>query len=272
MTGVASAVRRHPLVVFFGLAYGLTWLGVVPYFLGVWSIPTFPFGPLIAVLVVTAVADGGSGVKSLLGQMVKWRAAPRWYAMALLLPLGVTLAAIYANRFFGAPDPTPGVLALLPSALPIFALALLSPFQGGLGEELGWRGFATPRLQARWSPLAASLILGVLVAIWHAPLFLTGLYGDTPLRVAFMVSTTLLFTLLYNGSGGSVLLAMLFHASWNGAGEFLLGSLATTDLHGALTLYLLGGIAVSAIAAVVVAWRTTRPAPRVVSSPAPVGV
>jgi membrane protease YdiL (CAAX protease family) len=91
--------------------------------------------------------------------------------MALLLPIGVTLGAAYANVLLGAPDPTDGILAALPRALPVFALLLLFPLSGAFGEELGWRGFALPRLLARRSPLAASLLLGVLVAGWHAPLF-----------------------------------------------------------------------------------------------------
>jgi uncharacterized protein len=109
--------------------------------MGLFPVPIFPFGPLVAALVMAALVEGRSGVKSLLAQMVKWRAAPRWYVMALLLPLGVTLGAVYVNViFFGAPDPTGSLLAALPMALPIFLLALLSPFQGALGEELGWRG------------------------------------------------------------------------------------------------------------------------------------
>jgi membrane protease YdiL (CAAX protease family) len=247
-------VRRRPLIAFFALAYGISWLAAIPYSIGLFPVPIFPFGPLAAALVVAALVDGRAGVKSLLAQLVKWRAAPRWYALALLLPLGVTLVAAFANVFFfGAPDPRPSLLATLPMALPMFVLALLSPLQGALGEELGWRGYATPSLQTRLSPVAASLLLGILVAGWHAPLFLTGLYGDVALRVAFIVTTTLLYTLLYNGSGGSVFLAMLFHASWNGAADFILAPFAGADLERALSLYFIGGIAAAAIAAALAA-------------------
>jgi uncharacterized protein len=97
------------------------------------------------------------------------------------------------------------------------------------------------------------LLLGALWAGWHAPLFVTGIWGDVALRVAFIVTTTLLYTLLYNGSGGSVLLAMLFHASWNGAAEYLLVSFAGADLERAIALYLIGGIAAAAVAAVLAA-------------------
>jgi membrane protease YdiL (CAAX protease family) len=208
-------------------------------------------------------------VKGLLGQMVRWRVALRWYAVALLLPLCVILAAIYTNVFFGAPNPTPSLLATLPLVAPIFVLALLFPLQGAMGEEPGWRGFATPKLQARYSSLATSLLLGGLVALWHAPLFLTGIYGDATLRIVFLVATTALYTLLYNATGGSLLLPMLFHASWNGSAEFLLAPFQGVDRERAIALFLVIGIAVAVIASVLALSRLTRPAPNIVAVPAP---
>src|SRR5207248_8467929 len=87
-------------------------------------------------------------------------------------------------------DPTTSILAALPSLLPGFALMMLNPLQGTLGEEPAWRGFALPRLLSNRSPLIASLLLGILVAGWHVPLFATGLYADAWLRILFIVTTT----------------------------------------------------------------------------------
>src|SRR5919109_683112 len=181
--GIARLIRRHPLVTFFTLAYGLTWLGAIPYVLGA--------------LNVAAATGGREGTKRLLLRLLRWRVGAKWYAMALLLPIGVTLGAAWANVLLGAPDPTAGILAALPSALPVFAFLLVFPLSGAFGEELGWRGFALPRLLARRSPLATSLLLGVLVAGWHAPLFVAGTYRDAWLHILMIVTTTVLFVLLY---------------------------------------------------------------------------
>jgi membrane protease YdiL (CAAX protease family) len=143
----------------------MSWLALIPRTLGLFPVPLFAFGPLLAALVVAAVCGGRRGTMDLLARMVQWRAAPRWYAYALLLPVAVALGAAVINvSVFGAPDPTNAILAALPSAAPGFLLLLLSPLSGSMGEEPGWRGFALPRLLSLRSPLVASLVLGVLAA------------------------------------------------------------------------------------------------------------
>ena len=92
-----------------------------------------------------------------------------------------------------------------------------------LGEEVGWRGYALPALQARYSALIASLILGVMWALWHLPVFFNPdtSYSDLPffLFVAFLVPVAILMTWLFNSTAGSVFMAMLFHAVMNSADE-----------------------------------------------------
>ena len=266
-TGLTVQIRRHPLIALFGLAYGITWLGVIPYAMGVWQVPMFPFGPIVAAIVISAVCGGWTETRQLLLRMVQWRVAPRWYAFALLLPAAVTVAAAYANViFFGAPDPTISTLAALPSVIPFFALMMVNPLQGTLGEELGWRGFALPRLLSNRSPLAASLLLGALVAIWHAPLFATGMYANAWLHVSFLIAFSIPFTLLFRGSGGSVLLAMLLHTSMNLSPEIVLYSSFTgADYERSLVLFLAIGIVASIVSAML-GWRWLtgqQPSPRV---------
>jgi membrane protease YdiL (CAAX protease family) len=111
------------------------------------------------------------------------------------------------------------LLANLPSVVPVFIAMLLFPLSGAFGEELGWRGFALPRLLEGRSPLSATLLLGVLVAAWHAPLFVAGIYRPAGLQFLVIVTTTALFVLLYLKTNGSVLLAMVLHATMNGAPE-----------------------------------------------------
>jgi membrane protease YdiL (CAAX protease family) len=220
--------------------------------------------------VVTPLVGGGPATAALLRRLGRWRVGLRWYALALLLPLGVTAAAA-ATVALGAPAPAEGdFLGRLPLLVPIFAFNLLFPLSGALGEEPGWRGVALPRLLAGRSPLAATLVLGALVAGWHAPLFLTGLYGQVPLRVLFIVTTTVLYTLLFTGSGGSVLLAMLFHAAWNVAPEFALPAFAGADLDLFFAPYLLGGSAAAVLAGLLAGAGFARtPAPRGARAPAP---
>ena len=87
LTQVAAHIKRHPVLSFIVLAYGITRLAVIPFALGVWPAPMFPFGPLVAALIVAPICGGWTELRSLLLRMVQWRVAPRWYAFALD-PLG----------------------------------------------------------------------------------------------------------------------------------------------------------------------------------------
>jgi membrane protease YdiL (CAAX protease family) len=212
---------------FTGFFWGLAALGardVIPALPGLIVIGTF--GPLVAAVIVTAQESGRVGVRSLLGRILQWRVAPIWYAVALLGPLVITLAAMVLEVvFLGGQPPSLGVLiGELPSTLltlvvnAVYLLIFVT-----LGEEVGWRGYALPALQARYSALLASLILGVLWALWHLPVFFNPdtSYRDLPflLFLAFIVVFTVLMTWLFNSTGGSVLMAMFFHAILNTAPE-----------------------------------------------------
>src|SRR5689334_13180227 len=97
LTNLSALIRRHPLVSLFVLAYGITWLALIPFALGAFPVPMFTFGPLVAALIVAAVVGGRRDIRSLLLRMIQWRAAPRWYAFALLVPAAVTFGAAYLN-------------------------------------------------------------------------------------------------------------------------------------------------------------------------------
>ena len=270
-SGLLGLIDRHPLLTFFVLACGLTWVAVIPYALGVYPSPMMPSGPFIAALIVTAAIGGWPSTRTLLLRMLQWRVGARWYAFALLLPLLVTLAAAFVNVQLGAANPTAAVLANLPDFVLIFLLLLLSPFAGGLGEEPGWRGFALPRMLAGRSPLASALLLGAVVALWHAPLFVAGVYHPAWLHLAVIVVTTVPFVVLYLGSNGSVLLAMLFHAMWNAAPELLFAPFAGPDMERALLLYLVGSLVLAGLVTIVAWPQLTRARPSTgPMAPAPV--
>jgi membrane protease YdiL (CAAX protease family) len=175
------------------------------------------FAPSVSAVLVTATKSGGAGVRALLGRFLKWRVGLGWYAVALFGPPALMLAAVGPYAALGGTVPDfPG-----PSQWPLivvyFALMLL--VGGPLGEELGWRGFALPRLQASRSALWASAVLGVVWAFWHLPLFFVpGLpQAQVPfvLFVVQIVALSVIFTWAYNGSGGSLPVVLLLHASVN---------------------------------------------------------
>jgi membrane protease YdiL (CAAX protease family) len=208
-------VKRHDITVFLVLAFALSW-SIWPLVLAnPESVPMIPYGPFIAVFVVLALARGWAGVRDLLAGMVRWRVGPGWYAVALVLPVAITLVALYLNALFGGPTPTAADLADLYTLPLIFLTTTL--FKGPLTEEPGWRGFLLPRLQSSYTPLVASLIVGVIWASWHLPLLVSDPSGQRPPVQFFvlLVAQSLVLAWVYNGTGGSVLLVILMHGAFN---------------------------------------------------------
>lgn len=231
MNPIVSFVKRQPLVAFFILAFGLTWgAGWVAdtFYTGstLSGLLVLPFlllspGPLIGALVVTGIISGKAGVITLLRKFTIWRVGWRWYAVALLLTPAMFLAAIYLNVWLGAPNPTVALLAAAPGMFLAFALRLVNPLDGPMKEELGWRGFALPYLQKRYSTLIAYLILIALVVIWHLPLVWMG--NMPALALLGTASATILYGWIFNNSKGSVLMTLIAHATDGLIGAGMLG-------------------------------------------------
>jgi len=210
---LSDVTKRHSLLVFFVLAYALSWWAWLLYPVGLWPIPIFPAGPFLAAVVVLALTTGKPGLKDLLQRMVKWRVGLRWYVVALGLPTILTLIAVVLNISLGAPAPTAEQFSGWPDLLPTLIVVLLVPGLGGPWEEPGWRGYALERLQIRRSPLTASLILALFGVVWHLPLFMIGdiQWPD----IFFIVVGYIVLTWIYNGCGRSILILMLTHATLN---------------------------------------------------------
>src|SRR5215210_4879871 len=205
-----SAIRRHPIITFFVLTYALSW----------WAVPFggfIPAGPLIAALIVIPITQGLSGLKALGSRMIRWRVRWYWYALAIGLPLAVHLITVALNVGLGAPAPSLAQFSPLSGLIVVFAVRLINPLDGPMGEEPGWRGFALPGLQADRSPLLATLILAVLVTLWHLPLWVLPQFGASPnLILGDILGTlgvTLWYTWLFNHTGGSVLMTIVAHAT-----------------------------------------------------------
>jgi membrane protease YdiL (CAAX protease family) len=210
-----NLIKRYPLATFFAISYGTFFGGamlltVVPedFF------PLFIYGTALGALFVVAVTEGWAGVKAWLSRIVRWRVGVIWYVVALGLTPLMRLAAYGLNLALGAPAPAAeawGGLAELPAAFIFIFLTI------GLGEELGFRGYALPKLMERYSPLAASLILGVLRIIWHLPLFLFA--GDSWWVALMVLFGDVIFAWVFVNTRGSVLLALLLHSMFNASGE-----------------------------------------------------
>jgi len=195
------------------VAYALSWWAWIFFAFGIFPTPIASFGPFLAALAVLALSEGKSGIVGLFRRMIRWRVAPGWYAVALLLPAVLAAAATALNVLLGAQPPSSDELAGWPGILPGFALVLLIPGFGGAWEEPGWRGYAVPRLQRGRSALLASLILAALIAGWHLPLMIAEQihYSD----IVLIVAAVIVFNWVFNNANGSVLIVMLMHAANN---------------------------------------------------------
>ncbi len=229
--------------------YALTWVLLGPWFYvfnvvyqekipgWLWAFAPLAFlggwGPSVAALLVAAYAGGRVAVGRLVKSLAIWRVAARWYLVTLALPPLVTAASLLVvDRGFATLGQIhPGAaLANIPIA---YALAL--PF-GPLGEELGWRGFALPRLLSRHGPVGASVLLGVLWTFWHVPMMIWSPGASIPSFMGLSVTSvavylvqitaiTVLMTVLFLRTNGSVLLAVLAHLAFNTAEDVLFGGL-----------------------------------------------
>jgi membrane protease YdiL (CAAX protease family) len=225
-TRLTSLAQTYPAVTYFVLTLALSW--------SVW-VPTLParssvgliagsFGPAVAAAVVTRLR--GRSVRSWLRALVDPRTDLRWYVAALGVPLawaGAILAGL--TLWTGSVDTTR--LAELASQLPTALLFIM--LAGGGNEELGWRGFALPALQERTDALTASVVIGVVWAVWHLPIFVFGVlsYGSlsaVPAYIVNVVGISVVFTWLYNESGPSILPVMVLHGMNNAVMEPAVGA------------------------------------------------
>ena len=228
--GIKGYVAAHPLSTYFILTFLISWggmlLAVGP---GGFPVPTDesetlgPFmvavaGPAVAGVLLTAVVSGRAGLRDLLSRLLRWRVGARWYAAALL-PVPLLMATVLVgvswlfDDFSLALSTTDNVAALvLSSVVAGLMVAIL--------EELGWTGFAIPRLRFRSAVLTTGLIVGLLWGAWHFPMFWNP--NSFAAAVPFTILVARLFTWLpafrvlmvavYDRTG-SVLVAALMHAS-----------------------------------------------------------
>jgi uncharacterized protein len=177
------------------------------------------YAPTIAAVTVIGLTEGRRGVWSLLRAAVRWRVGLRWYILALAGPPALFfLAARLSELSGGEPRPLPA------QGWAVLAAGLVGGLVHGIanGEELGWRGYALPRLMRRWRPLAASLVLGAIWFVFHVPIMFVpnSIAGSQRVETAlpffvYVLAASVLMTWLYRSTGGSVLIPWLFHGAVN---------------------------------------------------------
>jgi membrane protease YdiL (CAAX protease family) len=230
---IRARVDARPVAAFFALTYAISWVAWLGPVLGLaeplrtLGYVVGGYGPFLAALVVTWL--GSDSVRAWARRIVDWRVAPRWYVAALALPLFVVALTSVGLAVVGRsvdPGLLPGRVSLVLVSFVTIALV------GGGNEEPGWRGFALPKLQERYAPVPATLVLGVVWALWHLPLLATGasefhglasfveLTPTTAVRVLNIVGVAFVLTWVYNETG-SVLLAILAHTGFNTANSTL---------------------------------------------------
>jgi membrane protease YdiL (CAAX protease family) len=228
-----SFIQKHPLISFFVLAIGLTWIFMITDALGSHNILPFRlplplmvvmgYMPTLAAVIVTAQTKGRDGVRALFRKLLIARVGLGWYLVAIFGVAAVYITTIFLYNQIASPA-LPFLSDKLPPLPPLqLALSIVPMFIViGIvnGEELAWRGFAMPRLQSNYNALISSLIMGSIWAVFHLPLFftVTGSSQADESFISFLVSTvaiTVLFTWILNNTHGSVLLAYLFHAAAN---------------------------------------------------------
>jgi hypothetical protein len=224
----APAAPAGPLLPFFAAAYALTWacfITVAVAFradtvLGGALILLGAYSPSIAALALTARAEGSAGVRALLSRVLRWRVAVRWYLFAAGYMVAIKLAVALVHRVLLGAWPRFGAT---PWYVIPFAIAFSTPFQAG--EEIGWRGYALPRLAARFGLARASLLLGVVWALWHLPQFYirgADSYGQSFVVYALsVVAISVALAWLYASTGGSLLLPMVLHSAVNNSKDIV---------------------------------------------------
>ena len=236
--------QRTVLIYYFGLCFLMAWVVWIPAGLWAAASPALvllgAWAPTLAALLVTGATEGRTGLWALMRSLTKWRVPAKYYAFAILSVLGLALLSMSVHVLLGGPRPeitdtaarfgVPANLFLVLTPL-IFVTSIF--FGGPIAEELGWRGFAQPRLQSQLGAGTAGLLIGFLWSLWHLPLFYfsPGAVGNLPVGYYIPLVTALgvLFAWLYNRSEGSVLLCILLHAGVNFAVGIIGGNGFTAD-------------------------------------------
>lgn len=236
-------IKIHDLHIFFGLTFFIAWGIWIPVILSLPPEESGPlpgralllaslgiFAPTLAAILTTAITQGRAGLTDLFARLFRWWAPARWYLVILVgVPAIFGLAMLVYTQVMG--QSVSFDASRWAAIFPILFFGLLG---GPLGEELGWRGFALPRLQQHWNPINASILLGITWAFWHLPEFIWQVKGFSP-SVPFYnflisaVAFSILITWVFNHTRGSVFIAIVFHLWINSVSNYILTLFSPAD-------------------------------------------
>jgi membrane protease YdiL (CAAX protease family) len=286
MTTLKDFIKRHPLLTYYALTFAISWSGVV-LVLGPGGLPmtaeefdtkgvlagvALGAGPAIAGLLMTGLVCGKAGYRTLLARLIRWRVSARWYAVALLTaPLATMAVGLALSLRY--PEARPDILTKNDPII-LLLTSLGAGLFVGIGEELGWTGFALPRWRLRSDVLTIGLSMGLLWGLWHFPLFWEGdsFAGVFPLALllvrlfSWLPAYRVLMVWVYDRTE-SLLVVILMHAGLV-LSTFSMSSPATGGLQ--LAGIVAGGAVFWALVAVVAmanGWRLTRPGKPVARPP-----
>ena len=227
---MSNFVKKYPAISMFIVAELLGVVLLAPIAFGIAPADSMffmlaAFSVSLAGIILTAIVSGKAGLRKMFRKLLIWRVGIQWWVIALFAVAFIYLGGMFLVSLFNGVSLDLSHVGPIYMIIPLLLFATLT--HGGLGEELGWRGFLLPRLQVRYSALVSSIIIGILWGLWHTPLFLIeGIpfyyelgqtYGVIPavLGLSFLLTVpwSILLTWMYNHTKGSLLLVCVFHGA-----------------------------------------------------------
>ncbi len=266
--------KKHSTVAFFVLAYLITWAFWIPFVVFAPSSSAFGsnpelrsspfmllqvlgnFGPTFAAILLLMFSGKRGELKDAFSRLLPHRAKLIWYIIVLFLPVGALLPGLFVYALLGGNIAGFSILGLLMMFVPAI-------FISGLGEEMGWRGYALTKLQMTKSPFNSSLIVGVLWGLWHLPIIYwvssqTGLFfiAEFVLYVLLLTAGSIMFTWVFNATNKSLWMVILMHAAFTAGGNTI-AVFVQPAMGGSWVPYIVNVLSAIVVAVIVVAFNKT---------------
>ena len=217
-------INKYQISIFFILTFIFSWF---PWYAGI-APEVMAMGPSIAAFIIVLIVGGKRGFVDLVRPFGRWRASLKLWAIAIFGPAVLYLIGLGVYLLLGGEAPPFIMIREELNLIPLYlVMVVLMPWNGPVGEEFGWRGYALPKLQNKYGPLIASLVIGTVWGIWHLPSFFApqGVVGAIAATVGMIfiipytlgtIANSIFMTWLYNKSKASALIAgIIWHAAIN---------------------------------------------------------
>jgi membrane protease YdiL (CAAX protease family) len=221
---VKAFINRYQISIFFVFTFIFSWF---PWYAGI-APEVMAMGPSISAFIVVLIVGGKRGFVELVRPFGRLRANLGTWGIAILGPAVLYLIGISVHLLMGGEAPPFTMIREELNLIPLYlVMVVLMPWNGPVGEEFGWRGYALPKLQNKYGPLIASLVIGTIWGIWHLPSFFApqGVVGAIAATVGMVfiipytlgtIANSIFMTWLYNKSKASALIAgIVWHAAIN---------------------------------------------------------